>query len=390
MKIGILTGGSIPTPMAHSFNVMKMAQGFASLGHDVEVVTAASLKISRWRKKISNIYSHYGIRNDIKVTWLSPSFWSYFSGRTSNDPVYCRRAARYSLEQGFNLVYCRSYLIPSYTAKAGIPTFIETHTTNYDIRPLQEIYEVAPLEAFKGLVTIHESIKKEHMIRGVPKEKVLVLQDGVDLERFDIKDDPLFWRDKLGLGANKKYAVYCGHLYPEKGIEVILESAKMLEHNKDLVFLLVGGFEKDRRHWEEYCKQKEISNVQFTGFIENASVPQYLKSADVLLLPYKLDLNYRAMDINTTSPLKLFEYMASKRPIVATRVSTLENILQNGVNAVLADPTVKDFVKKLEECIEDKRNSEQIALHARDDVQRYTWQCRAEKILSMMFMEKTL
>lgn len=390
MKIGILTGGSIPTLMAHSFNVMKMAQGFASLGHDVEVVTAASLKTCRWRKKILNIYSHYGIRDDIKVTWLRPSLWSYFSGGTSNDPVYCRRAARYSLKKGFDLVYCRSYLIPSYTAKTGIPTFIETHTTNYDIQPLQETYNVAALEAFKGLVTIHELIKEEHVKRGVPKEKVLVLEDGVDLERFDIEDDRIFCRQKLGLDVGKKYAVYCGHLYVEKGIEVILQAASMLQGRKDLVFLLVGGFENDRRHWEEYCKQNEISNVQFTGFIENALVPQYLKSADVLLLPYKLDLNYKVMDINTTSPLKLFEYMASKRPIVATKVSTVEKILENGVNGILTDPTVKDFGEKIIECIEDESEGNRIALHAWDDVQRFTWRCRAESVLNLVDVGKKL
>lgn len=381
MNIGILTGGRIPTPFASSFNVMKMAQGFASLGHHVEVVTAASLKISRWKKKILNIPSHYGLQQNIKITWLNPSVKAYITGSTSHDVLYCQRAAKYA-EEKFDVAYCRSYLIPYYTAQAGLPTFIETHTINYDIPPLQKIYEAAHLDNFKGLVTIHEKIKHEHVRRGIPEEKVLVLEDGVDLQRFNIEDDPQVWRRHLGLKKNLFYAVYCGHLYKEKGIEIIIEAAKRLQGQKDLQFLLVGGLVKDRKYWQKYCQRAKIHNILFTGFVANSDVPKYLKAADCLLLPYKMDMNYEVMDINTTSPLKLFEYMAAKRAIIATNIPVVNKILRNGKNALLAEQWIDNFISKIIECKTNSQNRKKLGLNAGEDVKKFTWEKRCQKILN--------
>ena len=210
----------------------------------------------------------------------------------------------------------------------------------------------------------------------------MVLVDGVDLERFDLDDDSLFWKRKLGLCVDNKYAIYSGHLYHDKGIEVILQSAKKLEKRKDLTFLLVGGFEKDKRFWKRYCDKLNISNVQFIGFIANSIVPQYLKAADCLLLPYKMCMYYKVMDINTTSPLKLFEYMASNRPIVASDIPTVSKVLVDKKNAILADPNnITDFSCKIQQVLDDVNLGKGLAAQARIDVKKYTWRDRCSVIL---------
>ncbi len=310
-KLAVLASGNIPSYFAHSFNVMKMAQAFSSLGSETEVVTSDSIKHRLMMRKIPDIQMHYGLSHQIRVQKVLPSPVAFLTGRTSHDKAYSLSAAKYVAENHFQLAYCRSYLIPHFTSLLGIPTFVETHTVEYDHPGLRKIYEVAHLPAFKGLVTIHESIKQEHIKRGVSADKILVLEDGVDLQRFLIEDDPAHWKRRLKLDVDKKYVTYCGHLYPDKAIDVIISVAERLRQRADVVFLLVGGLEKWRRHWERYCKQRQITNVQFTGFVPNAQVPQYLKSADCLVLPYRLDMEHTVMDIHTTSPLKLFEYMAA-------------------------------------------------------------------------------
>ena len=70
------------------------------------------------------------------------------------------------------------------------------------------IYKVAHLPAFKGLVTTHESIKQEHARRGVPIDKILVLENGVDIQRFLVEDDKTFWKRELNLDPQKMYAIY--------------------------------------------------------------------------------------------------------------------------------------------------------------------------------------
>jgi len=94
----------------------------------------------------------------------------------------------------------------------------------------------------------------------VPSEKTLVLEDGVDLQLFNLDDDKRSLKRELGLNINKLHAVYCGHLYEDKGIEIILRAAKKLEGRKNLNFLLVGGFEEDKKHWIEYCNDEIRGN----------------------------------------------------------------------------------------------------------------------------------
>ena len=381
-KIGVFIGGSIPSYFAHSFNVMKMADAFAGLGYEVEVVTASSLKIDRWKKEIKDLYSHYGVRQRMCVRWLFPSLLAYVTGRTSGDKTFCRRAAHYARENRFDMAYCRNFLIPYYTTKFGISTFIETHTTYYDQAALEKVYEVASLPAFKGLITIHENIKQEHARRGVPVDKILVLEDGIDIERFKLHDNRHVWRKELRLDPDKHYAVYCGNLYPEKGIEVILQSAKQLLNRKDLIFLLVGGTEKDKRFWKNYCDKQRIDNVQFVGFVENAIVPKYLKAADCLLLPYKSDMKFSIMDVKTTSPLKSFEYMATKRPIIATGIPTISKILEHRKNALLvADGDIDEFCERILESLDNHYLSQKLGERAYEDVQKYSWNRRCRIIL---------
>ena len=61
---------------------------------------------------------------------------------------------------------------------------------------------------------------------------VLAMENGVDIQRFVVEDDATFWKRELNLDPQKMYAIYSGHLYPEKGIEVILAVAERLQSRK--------------------------------------------------------------------------------------------------------------------------------------------------------------
>ena len=384
-KIAVLTGGNIPSYWAHSMNVMKVAQGFASLGLETQVVSADSVKRRVMSRSIPDLHKHYGVSREVDIHFLRPSPWAFLRGRTSHDETYCRRAANYVGSSGIALAYCRSYKVPYYTALAGTPTIVETHTTDYEHPALQKIYEVAHLPAFKGLVTSHESIRGEHVSRGVPKEKTLVVENSVDIRKFQIEDDTRYWKRSLCLDLDKQYVTYCGQLYPDKGIDVILDIAKKMERRQDVVFNLIGGPEKWRRHWESICRRRGISNILFPGFIANAEVPRVLKASDCLLLPYRLDVDHTVMDIHTTSPLKLFEYMASKRAIVATGIPAVAKTLQHRRNALLAQPgDVDAFTSLVEEALGDPVFSRRLGDEAYREVQKYTSVNKCRKILSSL------
>ncbi len=379
MKIIYISGGNIPSKFAHSIQVMKMAQGFADLGHDVELLVPTSFRIYMRKKSVEDIYAFYGVEPIFKITYiptLSPFVlikrsWGRFSSNVFS--------ALFSEIRKPDLVYCREYVAPYVTSKLGIPTMAETHSVKLDRGLMRWLLMATRQEAFKKLIILSENVIEKYTAKGVPREKIIALESGVDLKRFNSLLTKEKHREMLGLPVEKRIIVYCGSLYPDKGIEHILLSAKNLP---DALFLLVGGRKQELILWKEYAKSHEIENAQFIGFIENNKVPFYLKAADALIMPYKTDQEIKVMDINTTSPLKLFEYMASRRPIVSTDVPAISRVLTHNTNGLLAEPNnIEELTYYTRVLLEDEGLSKRLAENAYRKVQNYDWKKRCEKIL---------
>ena len=89
-----------------------------------------------------------------------------------------------------------------------------------------------------------------------------------------------------------------------------------------------------------------------------------------------------------TSPLKLFEYMASRRPIVASNIPAFEGILENGVNACLVEPDSPDAITgALHDLAAERDKRVELASAAWQKVQKYTWENRARDILEHFLPE---
>jgi glycosyltransferase involved in cell wall biosynthesis len=85
------------------------------------------------------------------------------------------------------------------------------------------------------------------------------------------------------------------------------------------------------------------------------------------------------------SPLKMFEYMASKRPIVASRLPAIEEILTDNQNALLGEPGCpEDIAKNIETALSNTELSTKIASRAYTGVQEHTWEKRARRILNLI------
>ena len=377
----ITIDGNIPSQFAHSFNVMKMAQGFHEAGEEVSLVSLLSLPNIRERIRIGDLYDHYGVAKNIQIKFLPVYNFDFFTKRTEAKD-FSIIAAKYIKKRNPDFVYCRSYLTPYYCSRMGVPSILETHTTVYNLPALQKIYEICHDRNFLGIVTISEDIKKAHIDRGVPADKIIALEDGVDLKRFNIDDDKFCWREKCGLPLDKRIVMYCGSLYKEKGIEDILLSAKKLMSHDKLLYVIIGGTDEQLAEWKDYIKNRDIDNVKFFGFIKNIDIPKYLKSADVLIMPYNLKVHYRVMDVKTTSPMKLFEYMASKRPIITSDIPAISKIVEHQKSALLAEPNnVDQIVRFILELLGDRKKSMQISTNAFEAVKKYEWKNRCERIL---------
>ncbi|HUT22272.1 MAG TPA: glycosyltransferase [Candidatus Bipolaricaulota bacterium] len=375
----ITTDGNIPSKFAHSFNVTKMAQGFFRAGEKVELVSFSSFRNWLYKIKVGDFRRYYGLSPKIKLKFLM-TFGFDFLAKTIGNEKFSQKAAKYIKSQNPDFVYCRSYLTPYYCVKEGLPTIMETHTKEVG-DDLKKVFSVANDKNFLGIVTIHKNLKKLYENAGVPEEKILVAEDGVDLDLFNINDDRFFWRKELNLPADKKLAVYVGGLYKEKGIEQILLAAQKL-HDKNIDFVLVGGNKNQIGEWKKYCAKENIGNVVFAGFAPQTDVPKYLKAADVLIMPYDTRVDFKVMDINSTSPLKLFEFMASRRPIVSTALPVIEKVVKHGESAFLASPNnIEQLSGFILEAANNAQKSALMASKAFELAKQYDWKVRCRKII---------
>lgn len=414
MKIAVISD-HIPSEWAHSINTVKHSQAFFNLGHEVKILAVERLEEKYNMLKIKDIHNFYGLNPQITIKFFRDNSFLYFRGiklftnysyilttiiRNFLPSIYNilapeKRISDFCMQNNISLAYCRrTYEAAIYNLFNKIPTIIETHDFKDKkvMNPyLKKLLKLSNNRYFKGIVTIHENLKKKFLEFGVPKEKILVLEDAVDLYSFDkIEIDMLELRRYLKLPLNKKIVLYCGSLHSGKAIGDILKVAKRFDEK--IIFYIIGGTDKNKKYWQKKAKREHIKNIKFLGFKENPLVPIYLKSADILLIPYNLIEKNTVMDIYTTSPLKLFEYMAAKKPIISSAIPTIDKIVQHKKEALLAKPgDINEIVDYIELLLENNLLAKKLAKNAYNKVKEYTYLKRCEKILrKLVYYENDL
>jgi glycosyltransferase involved in cell wall biosynthesis len=276
--------------------------------------------------------------------------------------------------------FVREPMIAWWLGRRGLPTVLEMHDIPRGIERTL-IRWVSQQCSVKLIVAVTEYLRVDLVKQfGISPEKTLTLHDSVELERFNFPITKELARENLGLTPNTNLVVYTGKLSTEKGIDTLLNAASIL---KDVQIIIVGsGTEYDNKKWLKFVDEIGANNVNFMGFAPPYEIPLYLKSADILVLPQSSKTTHSTY---YTSPLKLFEYMASERPITASRLPVLQEILVDEQNALLytADDPVAlaEAVKRL---IADVQLCKKLSEQASKDVQHYTWIHRAARILQFM------
>ncbi len=343
-KIAVISSGHIPSNWAHSINTVEAANGFYKANQDVELFSPLRWNEAKLLRKIKSIHKYYGIPHSISVNLIRDTTFHYyqeifplnrffelnarfFTPRTDSHHDIENKIAKMVFKNNFSLAYCRCYRAPIHCINYGIDTIIETHSGNIKNPDLIRLFSLAKNKHFIGIITISEILKERYVEAGVPKEKIIILNGGVDIRKFHFRD-PSYARRKMGISSTSKIVTYSGSLSPDRGIFYLINAAKNL---KDIQFLFIGGNGNQIRFWKKRCAENKISNVLFMGYVEHYRVPLLLAASDILILPYTSDLEtYQWM-----SPIKLFEYIAAGKPIIASDLSSLTKLLHNNLNSLV-------------------------------------------------------
>jgi glycosyltransferase involved in cell wall biosynthesis len=221
-----------------------------------------------------------------------------------------------------------------------------------------------------GYVTLTAAHRAELDARFGPRPGVAVVPDGTRLPAGRV----FTWTGPRGA---RPVVGYAGHLYPWKGVDVLIDALAGLP---GVAGHIVGGHPREpdlARLTARAAAAGLGSRVHFTGLVAPQAVAAELAAADILVLPNTAT----EVSARYTSPLKLFEYLAAGRPIVASRLPALEEVLEDGVNAVLVAPgdpqALADGVRRL---VADPALAVRLAARAFADAERYSWARRAERL----------
>lgn len=280
-----------------------------------------------------------------------------------------------------DLVFTRESIFLKTILKKSFPVVYESHNAKlhskyYLIHKifLNQIKRAARGRDFLCLFTISKSLSDFWKNQGIPDSKLFTWHDGFDAALFITNHSKKEAREKLGLPLNKVLILYAGGLYKDREIENIL---KLSEGNTEIQFIIIGGPEKNRRLFENIAKRDSINNVHFTGLIPHKLIPDYLYAADILLALW----SDKVPTINYCSPLKLFEYMAAGRLILAHDFPTIREVLEDGKDVIFCQPgNFQSLNSKFSEAL-TRIGDNYFGVNARNKAfHLYTWDNRVKKL----------
>lgn len=374
IKLLYVVNAVLPNDRAHGIQISNTCAAMGKTGVDLTLVTPtfSGLKTS--------IFEHYDIESSFKhhKVWALniPKFPFQFQLRSATFFFFINFFILYTffvaLLQGRKLIiYVRGEVIFSLLQFTFfIPMFFETH----QIRNYENAYKLA-LQRVKGIVVITERLKEKFVEEyGIKKDKIIVARDSVDLDKFsNVSKDRSVWTSE-GIDGSKKIVLYAGSLGTEKGVHTVAGSSTYLSIDTQVVF--IGGNEAQVTAFKQ--TYKDIKSITMLGHIDHKLVPKYVAAADVLVLPDLFSDTYSNL---YTSPMKLFEYMASGRVIVASNIPSLREVLTEDSTLFFESGNEKSLAAKLTEVLNDTKLSKKLGRKAQKIVSEFTWSKRGLRIM---------
>lgn len=288
---------------------------------------------------------------------------------------------RHSLHQFSSLVAARRCNVPL-VVEVNAPLAFEyrRYRRQYRLLPRLAEWSEARTLALADRVFVVSTTLKNYLVRnGVPADHIAVIPNGADPARFRPAAADRALRDRLG--PNRVIVGFVGSFASFHGVEMLRHAiTRVLPARPEVVFVMVGSGQHAQA-LDAYCQANGFAEgAVFTGFVAPAEVPALMAAMDILLAPYP------AEDFFYFSPIKLFEYMASGRAILAARVGQIAEMVGDGTSGMLYDPANADeFIQKLLRLVDDPMQRAHLGANARRTVEHdYTWRNNAERVAAVL------
>lgn len=361
MKITYVAHVRIPTERAYGIQIMKTCEAFA---HEGQAVTLVAPERSQ-----RDPFKYYGVSTEAFAFFEVPNanFLRYGAlGYMLSSVLFAFKTSSLPEIEQADIVYSRDYLTLLFYRffRVRAPLVYEVHSKPSFLRTF-----IA--RRVKKVVAISKALQSDYVAAGVSRYQIVIASDAVDENFFEGISNKNALRKELCLPLKQEVVLYAGHLYPRKGAATLAAAARYLPNT---LFAFVGGTRHDVTQFR--AKWGGIENIRIEGHVAHPLVPKFLRAADVLVLPNS--------GLNTdsalyTSPMKLFEYMLSGVPIVASDVPALREVLGDESACFVKPDNPVALAEGIKKALSP--HGVRCASKAHELAQLYTWNNRAKIIL---------
>ena len=331
-----------------------------------------------------------GIRRMQRV--LKLPYFAFFDFYRFYEASY-RCLGDYSLCHEHNGLFCGGAALASY--RLGIPYVLTVSADPFlerDLlhKPLKGLHRFVAIQEARFTYRVARRIicvsepAKQHLVKawGVDAEKIVVMPNGVDVGLMRPIEAPDTARSELGLGDGPVVG-FVGGFQPWHGLDLLIESiARIIESFPDAKLLLVGDGRARPVVDEKIAELGVEDSVKITGFMPQDRIPDLLALIDVAVLPYP-----KLPEELWFSPLKLFEYMATGKAIVASRYGQIAEVIQHGESGILVEPgDVPELTGAIGNLLKDPGERKRLGCNARQKaVEEHSWDRYIEKLEKIYF-----
>jgi glycosyltransferase involved in cell wall biosynthesis len=389
-------------PQAAQLHIYHTVRGLQQAGHDVtllalqgrQVLCTRDLSIFKSDKLLARHYGQLGLSGsaafklfESSVRRLQVEF--HLPYLALFDSYRMLEAGRHNLK-GFDLFHERFNLLALGGAwaskKLGIPLVLEVNADLLEQRKFKGIPERGLrrlfavwatrvcLGAAAKIICISDGLK-DHLSSKwkIDEGKLAVLPCAADVQVFQPNQRSEFARRNLGL-TTEPTVIWVGGFYPWHNLEGLLESFALVLQKIPNARLVLVGDGQTRLSVERKAEQLGFGDaVIMTGAVAHNRVPEMVSMADVTVVPAA---SVAASGGGTGTPLKLFEYMAAGKAIVATAVDQAAAVIQHGHNGLLVkEGDVNAFAQAMQALLNDPVERARLGQNARHRaVEQYSWE----------------
>jgi glycosyltransferase involved in cell wall biosynthesis len=368
-------------------HLLGMAKGFRRTGAEVTIVSPPGIEVSAdsavpaapspVRRILGRLAKHVPelIFELMEIAYNLPA---WFRIRSALRPPPA--AALYERYAYFHVAGALA------AAAAKVPLILEVNYTvdtslvrarSRLLRPLGRAAEQFVLRRASLVVPVSTVLRDSLVKSGVPADRVMTVPNAADPERFNpsVSGEPV--RARFGLGGARVIG-FSGTFAPWHGVGRLIDAITSLlpEHPQAAALLIGDG--PERLALEARVRQEGLSDrIRFVGRVGHDQLPDYIAAFDVAVMP---DSNEYG------SPMKIYEYMAMGKPVVAPRLGPLEDGIIDGVTGILVPARDSPALRRaLHELLSNQSRRISMGAKARAHVlEKHTWERNAERVLERL------